>query len=184
MPASSWQAERRSTRSCGRNTGPGSRSNETRPPEVRDTSWPRRRHRPLRPGQAGSERASSRSRDADKLDADSPGDLRPDRPAADARGDRRLRQRQLAGGLREGRGSPAGLAGLRRTLGPALAGRGPLRRIDRARRATSRIPHAWRYRDYVIDAFNARQAVRPVHPRADRRRPAARELAQRNATNS
>ena len=29
------------------------------------------------------------------------------------------------------------------------------------------------YRDYVIDAFNAQQAVRPVHDRATRRRPAA-----------
>ena len=31
-------------------------------------------------------------------------------------------------------------------------------------------PHAWRYRDYVIDAFNQRQALRPVHQGADRRR--------------
>ena len=33
--------------------------------------------------------------------------------------------------------------------------------------------HASPYRDYVIDAFNAEHAVRPVHPRATRRRPAA-----------
>ena len=32
--------------------------------------------------------------------------------------------------------------------------------------------HAWRYRDYVIDGVQRRQAVRPLHPRADRRRPA------------
>ena len=32
----------------------------------------------------------------------------------------------------------------------------------------------WRWRDWVIDAFNAQPAVRPVHHRAARRRPAAR----------
>ena len=34
-------------------------------------------------------------------------------------------------------------------------------------------PHAWRYRDYVIDAFNHDKPYDRVHPRADRRRPAA-----------
>ena len=34
--------------------------------------------------------------------------------------------------------------------------------------------HMWRWRDWVIDAFNAQHAVRPVHRRAARRRPAAR----------
>ncbi len=34
--------------------------------------------------------------------------------------------------------------------------------------------NAWRYRDYVIDELQRRQAVRPVPPRAGRRRPAAR----------
>ena len=37
------------------------------------------------------------------------------------------------------------------------------------------------YRDYVIDAFNARQALRSVHPRTDRRRPAARAARPRSA---
>ena len=36
------------------------------------------------------------------------------------------------------------------------------------------VPEAYRYRDYVIDAFNARHALRPVPPRAARRRPARR----------
>ena len=48
----------------------------------------------------------------------------------------------------------AGLAALRRTLGPALARRGPLRRLERLRDDVHR-PNAWRYRDYVIEAFNA-----------------------------
>ena len=36
-------------------------------------------------------------------------------------------------------------------------------------------PHAWRYRDYVIAALQRRQAVRPVHQRTTRRRPALRQ---------
>ncbi len=82
--------------------------------------------------------------DADKVDPDPPGHLRPDRPAADARGDRRLRRRTRRRRLREGGGPAAGLAGLRRALGPALARRRPLRRIDRlvAQPPVSRTPGA------------------------------------------
>ena len=65
--------------------------------------------------------------------------------------------------VRAGRRRPAGLASVRRALGPALARRGPLRRIDRflaepslsARLALSRLRHRRRQR---------RQAVRPVRP--------------------
>ena len=60
--------------------------------------------------------------------ADPPRDVRPDRPAADARGDRRVPGRRLARCLRPRGRSPARLAALRRALGPALARRGPLRR--------------------------------------------------------
>ena len=37
-----------------------------------------------------------------------------------------------------------------------------------------RYPYAWQYRDYVIDTFNQRRALRPLRARADRGRPAAR----------
>ncbi len=46
------------------------------------------------------------------------------------------------------------------------------------------LKHAWRYRDYVIDAFNADAAVRPIPRGADRRRLAARfELARTAESN-
>ena len=45
-----------------------------------------------------------------------------------------LRRRRLARGVREGRRSAARVAGLRRALGPALARRRPLRRLERPRR--------------------------------------------------
>ena len=60
-----------------------------------------------------------------------PGDLRPDRPAADARGDRRVPRRRFARGVRQGRRPPARLAALRRAVGAALARRRPLRRRPR-----------------------------------------------------
>jgi hypothetical protein len=37
---------------------------------------------------------------------------------------------------------------------------------------------AWPYRDSVIKAFNSNMPVRPVHRRADRRRPAAQRHAR------
>ena len=56
------------------------------------------------------------------------------------------------------RRSPAGIAGLRRALGAALARCGPLRRLLRrrpkSRTASCELTEAWRYRDWVVDAFN------------------------------
>ena len=68
-----------------------------------------------------------------QADAAAPGELRPHRPAADARRDRTVPGRRQRRGLRARRGPPARLARLRRALGPALARRGPLRRLDRRR---------------------------------------------------
>ena len=53
----------------------------------------------------------------------------------------------------EGRRGTARLAALRRALGPPLARCGPLRRFRRLR-IRSRPSERWRYRDYVIRAFN------------------------------
>src|SRR5262249_34657173 len=86
--------------------------------------------RPLRPGRPGAERIAARS-GCGQADLDPPGDLRPDRPAPDARGDRRLPRRCPTRCVRPGRRSLARLAAVRRTVGTALAGRGPLRRLQR-----------------------------------------------------
>ena len=57
-----------------------------------------------------------------------------------------------AGRLRERGRSPAGLAALRRADGHPLARRGALRRHQRL--PDRRRAHMWRWRDWVIDAFN------------------------------
>ena len=90
------------------------------------------RHRSLRAGAARARgpRAGARRRQAH---ADPPRHARSDRPAADARGDRGVRERRVARRVREGRRSAAGVAALRRSVGPALARRRALRR--------GRLPH-------------------------------------------
>ena len=93
--------------------------------------------RPLPPGEAQGARPDA-GRPRRQAHAAPPRHLRPDRTAADAGGDRRLPGRRLAGGVREGGRSPAGVAGLRRALGPPLARRGPLRRHRRRDRRLSR----------------------------------------------
>ena len=138
------------------------------------------------PSIASSARPSSRRTSARcacrPAHADPPGDVRPDRPAADAGGGRGVRRRRLARRVREGGRPAARLARLRRAVGPPLARRRALRRHRRAATATSRSRTPYRYRDYVIDALQRRQAVRPVPARADRRRPAAGDRTSRTAT--
>ena len=80
--------------------------------------------------------------------------------------------RRLARRVREGRRSAARLAPLRRALGAALARRGAVRRVERQDElhlspglALPRLGHR---------RVQRRQAVRPVRPRADRRRPPPR----------
>ena len=85
------------------------------------------RHRPLRPGAAGSRRAPP-VRGRRQAHAAAPRDARPDRPAADARRDRRVPRRHVARRVREGDRSAARLAAIRRDVGPGVAGRRPLRR--------------------------------------------------------
>ena len=95
-----------------------------------------------------------------QADADPPRHARPDRAAADARRDRGVREGHVARRVREGRRSPAGLAAIRRSLGPDVARRRAVRaRTIRAAsipmgRGYAPYPNAYLYRDWVIKAFN------------------------------
>ena len=132
-------ASSRSPTSSGA-SGRSSRSRTSPPPAVKDAAWPatpidrflqaKREAKGLKP--VGRRRQAH---------PDPPRHVRPDRPAADAGGDRRLPGGRLAGRLREGGRPAAGVAALRRALGPALARRGPLRRH---RRRDGRLPGAAR----------------------------------------
>ena len=81
----------------------------------------------VRPEPTGDRASASRSRGRSS-DLDPPADLRPARPATDARGDRRLPRRYCSRCLREAGQPTAGVATIRRALGPPLARRRPLRR--------------------------------------------------------
>ena len=126
----------------------------------------RRRRRSMRSinDQAAGKRAGDPARGR-PADPDPPPLLRPDRPAADARGGRRVPRRHRARRLRAAGRPPARLAPLRRALGAALDGPRPLRRDPRPRPgphppqrlALPRLP------DRVVQP---RHAVRPVRPRS------------------
>ena len=142
-------------------------------PAVKQTAWPRNEidHFIL----ARLEREGlAPSPEADRAGPASPREPRPDRAAADAGGGAtHVRLGRKTEAVRDGYVDQAArLARLRRALGACVARPGPLRRLGRLRRrpaaddlAVSRLrdPRAQR-----------QQAVRPVHDRADRRRPAAR----------
>ena len=81
---------------------------------------------------------------------------------------------ETAGGTGNGRGPAAGVAAVRRALGPALARRGPLRRVERPGRQL-RLPPRLALPRLRHRRVQRRQALRPVHPRAAGRRPAARQ---------
>ena len=88
------------------------------------------RHRPVPAGKDGSRRPDTRRRCL-AGNAVAASALRPGRLAANTRTVGRVRSRPLFGRLRQDRRRTARIAPFRRTLGPALAGRGPFRRIGR-----------------------------------------------------
>ena len=110
------------------------------------------RDRSLRAGRARGEGAEAVARSAAR-DAAAPRDARPDRPAADAGGGRRVPRRPRARRLRARRRSPARVAGLRRAHG---APTGSTSRATPTRTATRTTACAtmWPWRDWVIAAFN------------------------------
>ncbi len=115
--------------------------------------WPRNADRSLRPGPPRARRSQALARGR-SLRADPPRQPRPDRPAADARGGRRLRQRQRhptptnSSSTACWRGRPTASTGRRLWLDLA-------RYADSAGYADDPPRTIWAYRDYVIRSFNA-----------------------------
>ena len=85
-------------------------------------------------------------------------------------------------GLRPGRGPPAGLAALRRALGPALARRRPLRRRPRPDPVApgERLPRGLALPRLGRRSLQPRPALHGIRPLPDRRRPAAAAPARRH----
>ena len=126
--------------------------------------------RRVRPGRAGEARPEA-GPGGRPPHPGPPAEPRPDRPAADAGGRRGVRQRQVAGRLREVRRQAAGLAALGRAPRPLLARRRPLRR--HARHPLRQLPRDLGLPRLGHQRVQQQPAVRPVHHRAARRRPAA-----------
>ena len=155
------------TRRAG--TGPSSRCGRPRRRRSADAAWVQNADRRLRPGEAG--RAGLAARAAGRPGRmDPPRHVRPDRPAADARGGR---------GVRGTTRRPTPTSGWSTGCWPARATASGWAQhwLDVVRFAETEgyeydrhVPDAWRFRDYVIDCAEPRQAVRPLPDRADRRR--------------
>ncbi len=164
-----FEPDRRASRLVG--VPARSRASRPRPSTVRTRwpmrsmpfSWPHRSRKGITPVRSGG-----------PTDLDPPRHVRPDRPAADSGRGRGVRFRRFRRGVREGRRSAPGLAGLRRALGAALARRGPLRRLLRRRPED---PHRQLRTDRGLAlsrlgrrCLQPRPSVRPVHRPSDRRR--------------
>ena len=110
---------------------------------------------------------------ADKLHAAAPRHARPDRPAADARGGRRVSRRRVARRVRQGRRSPARVAALRRGVGPHVARRRALRR----RRLSQPRPDGPR-----LQSVSQRVPVSRLGDPRVQRRPAVRPVRRRRSS--
>ena len=136
-------------------------------------------NRSLRAGTPREGRPRSRHRRG-QAHADPPRHAGPDRVAADAGGDRRLREGRLARCVRQGRRSPARVAALRRNVGAPLARRRALwrGRLSEPRPDGARlqpVPECVPVSRLGDQGVQRRPAVRPVRQGAARRRSARRE---------
>ncbi len=132
-------------------------------------------HRPLHPGPRRGRRPGPGARGRQDH-AHPPRHPRPHRPAADAGRGGRLPRGQRTRRLRKGGGPAAGVAALRRTHGPLLARRRPLRRHPRP--PPRQLPRNLALPRLGHQRLQRKQAVRPVHRRAAGRRPAAQPHAR------
>ena len=122
------------------------------PPKVEDAAWVKSPVDAFVLAKLEGRRMEARARGRPGR-MDPPGHVRPDRPAADARGGRRVRGRHVARRLRAAGRSAAGAA-------RATASAGRQHWLDVVRYAETdgfeydrTVPDAWRYRDYVIDSL-------------------------------
>ena len=145
-------------------------------PAVKAPAMGAQSDRRVRAGPAGGGRAGALGRGRPSH-AHPPRDARPDRPAADAGGGRRVSGRRLAGRLRAAGRSAAGFAPLRRADGGRAGWTPPATPTPTAIRPTASA-YMWRWRDWVIDAFNRNLPFDQFTDRAARRRPAARRHAR------
>ncbi len=132
------------------------------------------RDRPVHPGgDRASRRAGAWARARGRsAHADPAPEPRPDGPASHCRGGRGLPRRCGARRLRAPGRSPPCLAAVRRALRRGVAGRGPLRRLQRLP-ARPR-PHGLALARLGDRRLQLQHALRPVRHRAARRRPVAR----------
>ena len=125
-----------------------------RPPAVADASWPRSpidrfilarlEAKGLRPGRPGRQ-----------ADPDPPRDVRPDRPAADARGGRRVPRRRRRPTPSRGWSTGCSPRPITASAGAGTGSTSPATARTRPTRSRpGSIPYGYRYRDWVIKALN------------------------------
>ena len=124
------------------------------PPRVASAEWNRSADRCVHQGQARREGLTPQPRAA-KLALHPPRHLRPHRPAAHSRGNRRVPQGRVAQGVRKGRGPPARLASSMASNGAVTGSTSSATPIPPATMPISPCPPCIRYRNWVIAAFNA-----------------------------